>query len=154
MILDYVNPVKVYQTLNACVEDLFNFSKYKEIILQLQKEGKLEAIGFSLDKVGNLYLGINLNPEMLFYSETSQTTVELKMISEKMLKYNDFLTKEGIIDYIKVDYDRVKTDEHYGYILQISYNFRKYNRKSFIYAIGYFLTIFSSLIAIVISLIS
>jgi hypothetical protein len=135
MILDHLNPVKVYRSLSECVEDLINFSKYKEIVRELYTNGKLEEIGLTIDQDANLYIGINLNPELLLYSETSQTSVELKMISEKMNKYNDFLTKEGILDYIKVEYDRAQDVNFYGYILQISYNFKKYRKKKMIYSL-------------------
>jgi hypothetical protein len=79
-----------------------------------------------------------LNPELLLYSDTSQESVELRLISEKMNKYNDFLTKEGILDSIKVDYERIQTEEHYGYVLQISFNFKQYKKSDFIYGISYF----------------
>ena len=97
----------------------------------------MDAIGLSHDADGNLYLGIDLNPELLLYSDTSQETVELRLIGEKMKKYTDFLTKEGILDAVNVDYDRVKSDAYYGYVLQIKYNFTKYQRKKFIYDVAY-----------------
>lgn len=142
MILKKLNPSLNYKGLKENLEELAKFKKYKEIILELQNDGKLEKIGFSLDQDGSLYLGIDLNPELLLYSETSQESVELKLISEKMTKYTDFLTKEGILDAIKVDYDRVRSEEYYGYVLKISYDFKKYNRKDFIFQISYFSGIF------------
>ena len=145
MIRKYANPIKVYKNLQENIEDLIMYSKYKKIIFELQDAGKLEAIGFSVDDKGNLYLGINLNPELLLYSETSQESVELKMISEKMKKYTEFLTKEGILDSIKMDYDRVQDETFYGYILQISYNFKKYRRNSLVYSLAYFGTILTLL---------
>jgi len=148
MIRKYINPIKVYKSLQENIEDLLLYSKYKKIILELQETGKLETVGFSVDSNGNLYLGINLNPELLLYSETSQESVELKMISEKMKKYTEFLTKEGILDSIKMDYDRVQDDTFYGYILQISYNFKKYKRRSLIYGLSYFGTLLAVLITI------
>ena len=55
-----------------------------------------------------------------------------------MLKYNDFLTKEGILDVITVDYDRVKNDSFYGYVLQIKFNFSNFKRREVVWAISYF----------------
>jgi hypothetical protein len=151
MILSYLNPVKSYQTLKESFNDLTKFKKYKKIVFSLQEEGKLEQIGLRLDNDANLYLGINLNPELLLYSETSQESVELKMVSDKMTKYTDFLTKEGIIDSVKVDYERVQSEEYYGYVLRISYAFTKYTTKSkIIYGISYFLLIILSLVGLVI----
>ena len=146
MIFDHLNPVKVYRSLSECVEDLINFSKYKEIVRELYTNGKLEEIGLAIDQDANLYLGVNLNPELLLYSETSQTSVELKMISEKMNKYNDFLTKEGILDYVKVEYDRAQDVNFYGYVLQISYNFKKYRKKKMIYSRCYFVSLLALLL--------
>jgi hypothetical protein len=131
MILKYLDPTKVYSRLSLAIKDLLKHKKYKRVILELQKSGKIEEIGFSVDEQCNLYLGINLNPELLLYSETSQESVELKLISEKLKKYTDFLTKEGILDCVRVEYDRVKTEEYYGYILQIKYNFVNYQTGKF-----------------------
>jgi hypothetical protein len=138
MIVDYISPKKVYQKLQTCLSELRYYRNFKKIVLDLTNSGKLEEIGLKSDINANMYIGIDLNPELLLYSETSQESVELRLISEKMAKYNDFLTKEGLLDSIKVDYDRVKNDQFYGYILQISYNFKQYNRFDLIYSISYF----------------
>ena len=50
---------------------------------------------------------------------------------EKMKKYNDFLTREGILDSVKVDYERILNNDFYGYVLKISFNFKTYERKKF-----------------------
>ena len=58
-----------------------------------------------------------------------------------MKKYNDFLTREGLLDSVNVDYERVKTDSYYGYVLQIKYDFKKYRRRKFVYDILYSLAV-------------
>jgi hypothetical protein len=68
------------------------------------------------------------------------------MISEKMNKYNDFLMKAGILDYVKVEYDRAMDGDFYGYVLQISYNFKQYRRKKMTYAVSYFGILFAMII--------
>jgi hypothetical protein len=148
MIVDYLNPALVFKSLKEGLDDLASFSRYRKIIFELEAAGKLTALGLYHDDDGNLYLGVNLNPELLLYSDsdTSQETVELKLIGEKMNKYNDFLTKEGILDAVTVDYDRVKDGEYYGYVLQIKYNFKKYRRSKFVYDICYFLAIASLIV--------
>jgi hypothetical protein len=138
MILEYLYPARVYKKFSTCIKELANYNKFKKIVLELNDTGKLEEIGLKIDSNSNMYIGIDLNPELLLYSETSQESVELRLISEKMNKYNDFLTKEGILDSIKVDYERVQNDEFYGYILQISFSFKKYKRSDLIYSISYF----------------
>lgn len=131
MKLKSLDPRLAYDNLKECLAELKLYKKYQQIILELQKEGRLEEIGLAVDSDSNMYLGIDLNPELLMYSETSQESVELRLVSEKMKKYNDFLTKEGILDSVKMDYDRVKNDSFYGYILKISFNFKKYNEKKY-----------------------
>ena len=138
MILTYLSPIKVYKSLVSNIEELVQYSRFKKIVIDLNNKGKLDEIGIKIDENSNMYIGIDLNPELLLYSETSQQSVELKLISEKMNKYNDFLTKEGILDSIKVDYERIQTEEHYGYVLQISFNFKQYKKSDFIYGISYF----------------
>lgn len=142
MILQKINPIWVVKSLQKNLNEFRKHQTYKKIIYDLNAAGKLEEIGFRSDSDANLYLGINLNPELLLYSDTSQESVELKMISEKMLKYNDFLTKEGILDVITVDYDRIKSEEFYGYILQIRFNDREFSKKEVIWGISYLSVLF------------
>ena len=138
MILDYLSPIRVYRRLTIHIKELSHYRTFKKIIFDLNASGKLDEIGIKADPNLNMYIGINLNPELLLYSDASQESVELKLISEKMNKYNDFLTKEGILDSIKVDYERIQTEEHYGYVLQIGFNFNQYKKSDFIYGISYF----------------
>jgi hypothetical protein len=152
MILNYLSPDRVYKRLSSNLTELSNYRRFKKIILELKDAGKLDALGISVDINSNMYIGIDLNPELLMYSETSQESVELKLISEKMNKYNDFLTKEGILDAIKVDYERIQNPDYYGYVLQISFNFIKYRRSDLIYDISYFTIITSGLIAGIVSI--
>ena len=138
MILNKLNPIWVGTSLKKNINEYQKYITYKKIIYNLNTSGKLDEIGFKTDEDANLYLGVNLNPELLLYSDASQEPVELKMISEKMLNYNDFLTKEGILDVITVDYDRVKNDSFYGYVLQIKFNFSNFKRREVVWAISYF----------------
>lgn len=152
MILDYISPAKVYRRLTENFIELSRYMKFKNIITELNVAGKLDEIGIKTDSSSNMYIGINLNPELLLYSEMSQESVELKLISEKMNKYNDFLTKEGILDVIKVDYERVQDDNYYGYVLQLSFNFKKYRRSDFIYDISYYSILLIGTASLILSL--
>ena len=135
------NPKKVYQDLIDCVTELKHHQKYKKIIFGLQESKKLEEVGLSVDEDANMYIGVNLNPEMLMYTDTAKESVELRLISEKMKKYTEFLTQEGILDSIKMDYDRIQTADFYGYVLQITFDYKKYSKKKFNFSIGYFAVI-------------
>lgn len=147
MILDYISPGRVYKKLVANLNELTRYRKFKKIVIELNESGKLDEIGIKSDALANMYIGINLNPELLLYSETSQESVELRLISEKMNKYNDFLTKEGILDVIKVDYDRIQDETYYGYVLQLGFNFLVYKKSDLIYCISYFSSLMLGLVA-------
>jgi hypothetical protein len=144
-----LSPKKNWIILKEGLTDLSRNKKYTKVVKELFELGKLEEIGLKVDDDLNMYVGINLNPELLVYSDTSQEPAELRLISERLGKYTDFLTKEGIIDYIKVDYDRVKTIDYYGYILKISYDFKKYSRSRFISSIFYFIFLISTSILLI-----
>ena len=154
MILDYISPARIIKSLNSGITDLGNFYKYRDIIKELEKDGKLKELDLTTDSDGNMFLGVNLNPELLLYSDTSQESVELKLIAEKMKKYTDFLTKEGILDAVTVDYERIKTEDHYGYILRIKYAFTKYKKKTMIYDASYLIALSLIIIGVLVKVIS
>ena len=152
MIFNYIYPNRVYKRLIKNIEELVQYSRFKKIVLELNAAGKLEEVGIKVDPKSNMYIGIDLNPELLLYSDTSQESVELRLISEKMKRYNDFLTKEGILDSIKVEYERVQNDSFYGYILQIGYSFKNYKRSDLVYDISYYSIIVGLLTTLAISI--
>lgn len=135
-ILKYLNPKNVFNSLQGMIEEKIRYNKYVSILDELVEEKKLEAIGLSLTK-NKMYVGVNLNPELLLYTDESQETVELKFVAEKVKKYTDFLQAEGILDVVIASYDRVYNEDFYGYIVQIAFNYEKYNGKRLIYDIIY-----------------
>lgn len=140
---DYIYPTRVIASLKGAILDISHFNRYKKILEELEEDGKLDSIGFK--KEGDkLFVGVDLNPELLMYTEESQESVELKFVSDSMKKYTNFLQNEGILDSIQADYERIYNEDFYGYIVQISYS-KKYNPSKFKYDIG-FVTIGSIII--------
>jgi len=122
------------------LKDRAYFSKYTNILNDLENEGKLERLG--IKKEGStLFIGVNLNPELLMYTEDSKESVELRFVSDAMRKYTDFLQNEGILDVITADYERVSTDEFYGYVVLIQFDYKNYKPRKFKYDIGYMATL-------------
>jgi len=136
-ILNYIKPKSVYNYLKYCITELKYYKKYKTILEELKENGKLEQVGLTL-KQDKLYFGVDLNPELLLYGESSQETVELKFVQDKMKIFTEFLKKEGILDSIAADYDRIQSLDHYGYIIEIKFAFREYSLRRLIYSIIYF----------------
>ena len=147
IILEYINPKKVYNSLSSCITELKYNRTYNTILKELEKNGSLKQIGLTLKKE-KLYFGVDLNPELLLYGESSQETVEMKFVKEKMVKYTDFLKKEGILDSIVADYDRIQSEDHYGYIIEIKYAFREYSASRFLYNISYFALLLGAAISV------
>lgn len=135
-IRDYIYPKRVLNSLKLALRDRAYFAMYSKILDELEREGKLERIGFKKEG-SELYVGVNLNPELLMYTEDSKESVELKFVSDATKKYTKFLQNEGILDVIKADYERVFNDDFYGYIVQISYEYKNYDARKFRYDIGY-----------------
>ena len=139
-IKNYIYPKLILKSIQKNMTDLSNRKRYISVLDELEKDNKISSIGFR--RQGNdLLVGINLNPELLMYTEDSQESVELKFISDASKKYTKFLENEGILDSIKADYERVKTSDFYGYIVRITYN-SKFNRPMFIFGISYILVTF------------
>ena len=147
MFLDYINPKVQWRNLQLCIQDKKYHAKYKEIVDELIIDGKLDKLKLSYDSDRNMYLGFNLNPELLIYEDASQESVELSMVRDKLKMYTEFLTKEGIIDYAKMSHERVRNPDYYGYILKIEFDFKYYTDKKYRYSIGFFTSLAVTLLA-------
>lgn len=139
-LINKLNPVAVFKSLVATIKELIRYRKYSNILKELDVDGKLKDNGIKLEK-NLMYVGVNLNPELLLYGGDSQESVELKFISEAMRKYTDFLEKEGILDAISADYERILNDDFYGYVVQIKFKMTKYKLSNVLYDICYLLAI-------------
>ena len=147
-LINQINPKNVVSDILRLYKILRNRKRYSKILDILNEEGKLKEIG--LKKEGdNLYVGINLNPELMIYNDDTQESAELKLISGKLKIYTDFLQKEGVLDSVVADYDRIKTDDYYGYVVQIKFDMKDYSNSRFIYSLSYFPTIIAILSIIV-----
>ena len=135
-IKDYIYPSRV---LNR-YREYSKIRKYRKIYIKIvdniESTGNLQEMGITRQNKF-LLLGINLNEQILTYDELTIEPAELRYVGDKLKKYTDFLQKEGILDSIFVDYERVKTEDYYGYIIQIKFEDRKYNQRDYIYSVSY-----------------
>ncbi len=132
-LISYINPVSSYRMFKKSTSELLRYLKYSKILTEIDEEGKLKEAGIRLEK-NLMYVGVNLNPDLLKYTDgIEQESVELRFVSESMKKYTDFLEKEGILDAISADYERVYNKDFYGYIVQIKFKMSIYKKSRFIY---------------------
>lgn len=157
---EILNPKVAYNKIKSYMSVTKNRKKYNSIVDSLEREGKIQEIGFS--KVGkNLYVGIDLDPTLLrpdFFDEEARGSAELKFVSEKLKKYTDFLNKEGILDYSIADYDRFyDKKDYYGYIVEIKFNDKLIKKEDLRYGIVYIVSaiaVLSSLAWLIFNLVS
>lgn len=145
-ILEYLNPKNIFQSIQGMVVEKIQSRRFGKILTELKENGKLRELGIRLTN-NRLYVGVDLNPELLLYEDDAALeSVELKFVSDKIRKYTEFLQNEGILDSIKAEYDRVYSDTFYGYIIEISFAYSKYNKNRLIYDIIYSMVAIGSLI--------
>lgn len=139
----FILPHLVWKLLSKSIEERNYFRKYLNILSDLKEDGSLDKFGIRLENNGEMYIGINLNPELLIYEMEAQEPVEMRFLTDAMKKYTDFFTRMSIIDYVIADYERIKTEDYYGYVVKIYFNFKSYSRFNIIYPIAYFLVLLS-----------
>jgi hypothetical protein len=144
---NYLHPALIIKRFKE-YRKILNYKKnYKTALNDIEADGKLKEIGF-LRQEDTLLVGINLNEQLLTYDELTIETAELKYVADRLKVYTDFLQKEGILDSIFADYERVKTQDYYGYVIQIKFDDKKYNQRDYIYTISYLVGIPALLLSI------
>lgn len=136
-LLNYINPFTMLTTLFAIIKELFTYRVYAKAIERMDKEGVLQDNGFERGPFYSIIRGVNLRPETLLYGEDEQEKFELGFVADNMKKYNELLAKEGVLNLVKANTERVKNNDYYGYLVSIVYRFNKLNYRSIAYCISY-----------------
>lgn len=145
---EYLNPIVIVKSFLNSLTELKYFNKYRKIIEELEYNGSLDKM--KIIREGDyLLIGIDLNPELLIYEEGTIESAELKLVAERMKKYSAFFEREGILDSIKADPERIKNDDYYGYLINITFNFKKHDSSRFRYCISYIAGIFLILTTVI-----
>lgn len=148
-IKEYISPGSILTRFKNYRKIISYRKKYEGIISELESSKKLEEAGF-IKNEDRLLVGINLNEQLLTYDELTIEPAELRYVSDRLKKYTDFLQKEGILDVITADYERVKTEDYYGYIVQIKFEDSQFNKKDYLYCLAFLIGV----PALILSLIS
>jgi hypothetical protein len=146
-------PHLVWKSLVNSIGELNYFRRYTKILNDLKADGSLEQYKINLEENGDMYIGINLNPELLVYEMDAQEPVEMRFLTDKMKVYTDFFSRMQILDYMIADYERVQTSDYYGYVVKLNFNFRSYSRPKLIYSIAYLASLTSAVIAGILALV-
>jgi hypothetical protein len=137
--MKYLNPVVFLKSLFALIKELNLYSKYLNIISELEKNGELDKLNLRRTRFGRLYYVKNLQPEVLLNTDDLRG-FEIMQVKESLAEYNDPITRLGIIDFIKTGFRRIKTNEVYGYLVWMDFDFKQMSLERFFYVLTYPLT--------------
>ena len=84
-----------------------------------------------------MYTGVDLQPETLMYEEGPLDQFERMLVAQHMSKYNDFLMREGLLEFLRTDLERIKTEDQYGYIVWMKFNYNHFTLLRIFYTLAY-----------------
>jgi hypothetical protein len=119
-ILDFLNPISFWQNLRICYKDFVNYRFYRRVITNLASEGALRERGMRTDMLRRVYFVINLLPETLLAGADVEL-LERSRVTEAIAERNQIFMKDGLLEIIEADYQRIKTDDYYAYVVWIKY---------------------------------
>jgi hypothetical protein len=114
----------------------------------MQEEGLLERNGFKRGPLYSIFKGVNLRAETEMYPEEERESFELGFVAAEMKKYNELLMKEGILNMVTTETDRVHTQDYHGYTVSIWYNFKHVKFTSILYCVIYSISLTVLLLSI------
>lgn len=119
-ILDFLNPISFWKNLVACYRDTSNYQFYRKVISRLAQEGLLKEKGMRTDWLKRVYFVINLQPETLLAGQDTDL-LERSRVTEAIAERNQVFMKDGLLEIISADYQRIKTTEYYAYLIWVKY---------------------------------
>lgn len=126
-----LSPVNIIKRLILIIKEISMFISYVKTINNMEKELEdSKIVRFSRYSLGK---AINLKPETLLLANKHESDMtdeekkelnklELSFISKEISKHNDIFINNEIIELIKTKANRIKDNDYYGYIVEISYN--------------------------------
>lgn len=119
-LLEFLNPVNFWTTLRLAVRSAANHRFYNQKMRELDRNGSLKQFGMRLDMRSRAYYVINLEPEtLLMGSEVLE--LEKSRVFESINLRKPMLENAGLGEIIEAKTERIKTNDHYGYLVQIKY---------------------------------
>lgn len=119
-LLDYLNPTTVFRKAQLTAKDLSNYLFYRKTIKKLEASGVLADKGMRRDMLCRVYFVINLLPETLL-AGSDVDLLEKSRVTEAIAERNEIFTKDGLLEIVVADYERIKTSEYYAYLIWVKY---------------------------------
>jgi hypothetical protein len=119
-LLQFLNPVTVWQTATQIFRNERNHRFYNKKMRELDATGALAQFGMRLDMRNRAYYVINLEPEtLLMGSEVLE--LEKSRVLESISLRKPVFTNADLAEIIEVKTERIKTEDHYAYLVQVKY---------------------------------
>ena len=126
------NPIKKLRAMWREIDNYYFFIRQIEI---MEDAGELKRYKLKMNDRHSIYGAINLPPELLLYHrEDELEQLEKTFFGNEMLKLNDTFIEYDIIELYLIDYERVKNDDYYAYVFNITYKWNHCNRGTIITA--------------------
>jgi hypothetical protein len=136
--LKYISPINYIKTIINVIKDYRRFLKYSKIIDEIVNNKELVNLKYEKGPFSSIIIGIDLKPELLIYGpENEVKDLEIGHVKNILRVNNSVFAKYGILNLIKIKYDRIKNSDYYGYLVKLSYKFSDINLNNITYIILY-----------------
>jgi hypothetical protein len=119
-IFEFLSPVDFWQSLRKTVINVKNWNFYVKCMRRLKEDGSLAQMGMRLDMRSRAYYILNLEPETLMMG-SEVLELEKSRVLESIAIKKGIFEKAGLFELIEVKTERIKNENHYGYLIQVKY---------------------------------
>lgn len=134
----FLSPINYVKRIIAIRKDIEGKKHFISIIPRLESDAFFSRY-MKVFRKDRVYLGINLLPEIKLQKTNplDLENEEKRRLAMEISKFNDVFAKYGILEMVKLLPKRIESDAHYGFVIEIFYNYRHLNLKSVSYIFFY-----------------
>ena len=115
--------------LRAMFKEIDNYYFFKRQVEIFADSGELKHYKMKMSDTHTVFGAINLPPELLLYNTGEDLDqLEKTFFGNEMAKLNDALVTYDIMELYRIEFERIKTDDYYAYVFNISYKWEHCNR--------------------------
>lgn len=122
--LKFINPIYLLKQLNKMRKELINLIFYFNTVNNMKSRNILKLNRLKADKINRLYTFLNLKPELLMHEKDVLIDEEKKYLGNHILKIQNVLSDHDLYELVKFRYERIQTENYYGYKIHGFFFFR------------------------------
>jgi hypothetical protein len=120
-ILNFLNPVSVFNSARSIIKDLSNYLFYRKQIKKMVSQNLFSDLKARTDLLKRVYYVLNLEPETLL-ATGDLADLEKSRVFESVSKIQGRLADYNLVEIINVSSTRIKTTEYYAFLILIKYD--------------------------------